>query len=105
MELEKKLRVCTNNLILNCVFSTAILFFNILPYFLPWFNQESSYVKITEGTNLERKLIYVSLFGVWVPGKDVSLSEDIKMPMSEFIDQGCPTIDKTIHMCSSYHSY
>lgn len=105
MELEKKIRVCSNNLILNCALSTVILFLNILPYFQPWFNQESSYVKDAAGTDNDRKLLYVSLFRVWVPGKNGSTSEDIKMPMSEFIDYGCPAIDKTVHMCSSYHSY
>ena len=60
---EKKIRVCKNNLILNCILSSLILLVTILPYILPWSHQLSS-IMTAEATY---KFIYISLFSLKVP--------------------------------------
>ena len=101
--MEKKIKVCKNNLVLNCILSSLILVLNILPYILPWFSQESSVSKNLTDTEPSNKNLYISLFHVWVP--QMNQANGQKMKMAEYIDAGCPAMNKTIQTCSSYHSY
>lgn len=94
------MKVCRNNLYLNCTLSVILLIINILPYWLPWFFEESLVLDSNETGSFKR--LHFSLFQVWVP----QVFEDpdhVLMPLSDFISAGCPTVDKSNQLCSSFH--
>ena len=63
ISIKEKIKVSRNNLILNTFISIIFLLILVLPYFLPWFHEEST-VKSFDG---KPKHIYFFLHKVWVP--------------------------------------